>query len=61
MRTKHRELLDKFCPKCGSSEIHYDEDFGFYKCSCCEHCWAHDEDDPDYAELDEDLEDDDLN
>lgn len=55
MKTKTQELPDKFCSQCGSTEIIYDEDFGFYKClsSQCDHCWGYDEDDPDYDELDD--------
>lgn len=44
---------DKFCPQCGSEQIVYDKDFGFYKCLHCEHGWGNDEDDPDYIEVDD--------
>ncbi|MEG4329089.1 hypothetical protein [Microcoleus sp. herbarium5] len=52
MKIKTQKVLDKFCPQCGSQEITYDEEFGFYKCSGCEHCWGYDEDDPDCDEVD---------
>ncbi|MEG3838922.1 hypothetical protein [Microcoleus sp. herbarium14] len=58
---KAQETKDLYCPRCGSQNIRYDEDFGFYKCSRCELCWGYDEDDPDYDELDEDLEGEGLN
>ncbi|MEG4915756.1 hypothetical protein [Microcoleus sp. B7-D4] len=51
MKTQSQKVLDKFCPQCGSPEINYDEDFGFYKYLHCEHCWGYDEDDPDYEEV----------
>lgn len=54
MKAQVQATKDNFCPQCGSSNIEYDEDFGFYKCSDCEHCWGYDEDDPDYDELDDD-------
>ncbi len=54
MKTQTQNTRDSFCPQCGSQAIKYDEDFGFYKCSQCEHCWAYDADDPDYDEIDDD-------
>jgi transcription initiation factor TFIIIB Brf1 subunit/transcription initiation factor TFIIB len=39
---------DSSCPECGSTNIVFDEVFGFYTCTSCTHVWAHDEDDPDY-------------
>ncbi|MEG4251095.1 hypothetical protein [Microcoleus sp. Pol10D4] len=52
MKTQAQKVLDEFCPQCDSQEIRYDEDFGFYKCLHCEHCWGYDEDDPDDDEVD---------
>jgi rubredoxin len=48
-----RSEKDSYCPECGSQKIAYDEDFGFYRCSQCGHCWGYDEDDPDYDEVDD--------
>lgn len=53
MKMQTQSNPDKVCPRCGLEDIKYDEDFGFYKCSNCEHCWGYDEDDPDYDELDD--------
>lgn len=54
MKTQAQKVLDKFCPQCGSQEVKYDKDFGFYQCLHCEHCWGCDEDDPDNDEVDSD-------
>ncbi len=61
MKIQSNKMLDKYCPRCGSRDIKYDKDFGFYKCLECEHCWGYDEDDPDYEEVDSDLGSEDLN
>lgn len=55
MKTQAQKVLDKFCPQCGSQNITYDEDFGFYKCLVggCGHFWGYDEDDPDYDEVED--------
>lgn len=36
--------------ECGSENIRYDPNHGFYECLTCEAVWGHDEDDPDYDE-----------
>lgn len=50
MKTQHRDS----CPACNSTNIQFDEDYGFYKCNDCEEVWAYPEDDPDLNELDSD-------
>ncbi|MCC3410546.1 MAG: hypothetical protein JGK24_17015 [Microcoleus sp. PH2017_29_MFU_D_A] len=43
------------CPQCGSVDIKFDKDYGFYTCNACDHAWAYSKDDPDFDELDEDI------
>ncbi|MCC3405202.1 MAG: hypothetical protein JGK17_06320 [Microcoleus sp. PH2017_10_PVI_O_A] len=51
MKFKEAREKNYSCPKCGSTNIVFDEVFGFYTCTSCAHIWAHDEDDPDYDDI----------
>lgn len=31
------------CPRCGSSDVHLDQEFKFYWCQDCKSSWAYDE------------------
>lgn len=50
------DLKTPLCIECGSHEVRFDAEFGYYKCESCSTFWASDEDDPDYDELDDDFE-----
>ena len=39
------------CTNCGSKNVYFDQEFGFFKCESCSRVWASDEDDPDYDDL----------
>lgn len=38
------------CPKCESSRLQYQKQYGYWECSDCGQVWGFDEDDPDYDE-----------
>ncbi|WP_373525075.1 hypothetical protein [Nostoc sp.] len=38
------------CPQCDSTNIRYQQSYGFWECQECLHVWATDSDDPDYDE-----------
>lgn len=38
------------CPKCDSSRLQYEKNYGYWECQDCGHFWAIDADDPDYDE-----------
>lgn len=44
--------MDEFCIRCGSADIVFDSDYGFYRCNNCNETWAYPKDDPDYDEFD---------
>lgn len=44
------DLKTPLCIECGSHNVRYDSEFGFYKCESCSTVWGLDEDDPDYKE-----------
>jgi rubrerythrin len=44
------DLKTPLCIECGSHEVRFDAEFGFYKCESCSTFWALDEDDPDYEQ-----------
>ncbi|PMB00059.1 hypothetical protein CEN50_04705 [Fischerella thermalis CCMEE 5268] len=44
------DLKTPLCIECGSHEVRFDAEFGFYKCESCSTVWALDEDDPDYEQ-----------
>ncbi|MEH2374035.1 hypothetical protein [Nostoc sp.] len=43
------------CPRCESTRLQYQENYGYWECLDCGHVWAFDEDDPDYDEEQLDL------
>ncbi|MFB2770351.1 hypothetical protein ACE1AT_13830 [Pelatocladus sp. BLCC-F211] len=45
-----KDLKTPLCIECGSHEVRFDADFGFYKCESCSTFWSSDEDDPDYED-----------
>ncbi|MBW4568064.1 MAG: hypothetical protein KME31_08575 [Tolypothrix carrinoi HA7290-LM1] len=45
--------MDEFCIRCGSTNITFDRDYGFYRCNDCNETWAYPQDDPDYYEFDD--------
>lgn len=47
------QTVKEKCLNCGSVDSVFDEFIGFYQCNVCQHAWAFDEDDPDYAEAEE--------
>ncbi len=38
------------CPRCDSTRLQYQENYGYWECDDCGHTWALDADDPDYDE-----------
>ena len=46
-------MATELCPKCGSTETTFNQTYGFWICNKCKETWAHDEDDPDYDEIDD--------
>lgn len=52
MKTQQRQK-NSCCPQCQSTNIEFDQDYGFYKCNDCEEVWAYSGDDPDLDELDD--------
>ncbi|MEH2381118.1 MAG: hypothetical protein V7K27_19900 [Nostoc sp.] len=38
------------CPRCDSTRLEYQENYGYWGCDDCGHAWALDADDPDYDE-----------
>ncbi|WP_445630416.1 hypothetical protein [Nostoc sp. DSM 114167] len=44
------DLKTPNCINCGSPNVRYDSEFGFYRCESCSTLWGNDEDDPDYDE-----------
>ncbi|MHC5614084.1 MAG: hypothetical protein ACYTXA_24595 [Nostoc sp.] len=38
------------CPRCDSTRLQYQENYGYWDCEDCGHTWGFDEDDPDYDE-----------
>lgn len=53
---KLQELTrDVSCSQCNSINFVFDEVYGFYTCNNCGHVWGYSEDDPDYDEVDDDL------
>lgn len=50
------EQSDNICPECGAIEISYSPQHGYYQCQKCLHVWGFDKDDPDYDEVDDELE-----
>lgn len=40
------------CPSCSSTATSKEAGYGYWKCEDCSTVWGHDEDDPDYAEVD---------
>jgi ribosomal protein L37AE/L43A len=45
-------MTDKLCIRCGSENIVYNHDHGFYRCNNCNNVWAYPGDDPDNDEFD---------
>jgi len=43
------------CPSCDCTWLEYLENYGYWECLDCGHVWAVDEDDPDYAEVSDDI------
>lgn len=41
------------CPKCDSSRLQYQENYGYWECLDCGYVWGFDEDDPDYDDCSE--------
>ncbi|MCC5623220.1 hypothetical protein [Nostoc sp. CHAB 5715] len=39
------------CPRCDSTRLSYQENYGYWECLDCGHVWALDADDPDYDEI----------
>ncbi|MEH2193427.1 MAG: hypothetical protein V7K98_12420 [Nostoc sp.] len=42
------------CPRCDSTRLQHQEDYGYWECDDCGHAWALDADDPDYDESEND-------
>jgi hypothetical protein len=54
MKTQFRDSLpEEICNECGSYHVHFNPEFGFYKCEACGAVWGDDRDDLDYDEIDE--------
>jgi transcription initiation factor TFIIIB Brf1 subunit/transcription initiation factor TFIIB len=45
--------MDNFCIHCGSQNIVYNHDHGFYRCNDCSTVWGYSHNDPDYDEFDD--------
>ncbi|GAX43421.1 hypothetical protein NIES4075_44340 [Tolypothrix sp. NIES-4075] len=44
--------MDKICTHCGSQNIVYDHNHGFYRCNGCSCVWEYPKANPDYDEFD---------
>lgn len=42
--------IESTCPRCDSTRLQYQENYGYWECLDCGHVWASEDDDPDYDE-----------